>query len=121
MKKWGLLALAVTVLAVVAYAVVPTGSPTLGIHETEVNLVGRSASVLVPSGSSGFFIQPQTSGKTIRVGFGSGSSVSETKGVVLEYLDSLGEQVRPSMLYHEVRAVSTDGTPVKVWVVYYHK
>lgn len=100
-------------------ALAASSGPTYSVVEELVTLSASAVTTLVPSGSRGYFIQPQTADRSIRVGVGDGSEVNSTsKGIVVNYLEALAEQVETNARFHSVRAISTGGN-VSVWVVYY--
>ena len=98
-------------------AVTPT-TPGYGVVEGNVTVGSSEKVLLVPPGNVGFFIQPQSEGASIRIGFGNNTSVSGTVGVVLGYLEAIAEQPRPQRLFHEIWAQAPSGS-VTVRVVYY--
>ena len=95
-----------------------TPSPGYGVKEETITVGDSARMLLAPPGNLGFFIQPQTEGATIRVGFGASTTVSSTEGVIVQYLEALAEQPRPGRTFHEVWAQSTSGD-VDVRVVLY--
>lgn len=118
----GLLVLAACGLFAIMYlagatTVTTTGTPTYGVVEQNVT-VGTTKVRLVPPSNVGFFVQPQTSGKTIRVGLGGSTDLDGTHGIIVQYLEALAEQPRPSQKFHEVWGISSSGD-VTVRVVYY--
>lgn len=92
-----------------------------GVVERLVTLDASSVTTLVPAGNKGFFIQPQTVDRSIRIGIGRSSSINSTsRGIILTYLEALAEQPRSGWNFHEVKGTSTSGN-VSVWVVYYQE